>query len=58
MAKFRGSSCLKDCSGHRAGYSYYMSGGRKRNPKAPSFNKGMKIGVKALKARAKRKRKK
>lgn len=57
MAKFRGSKCLKDCGGHRAGYSYYMGGGRKKNPKAPSFNKGMKIGVKALKARNKRKRK-
>ena len=54
--KFRGSACSRDCGGHRAGFKYASGGGRKRSPQSPSFNKGMKIAVKATKARTKRKK--
>ena len=54
--KFRGSNCKTDCGGHRAGFKYASGGGRKRSPQSPSFNKGMKIAVKATKARTKRKK--
>ncbi len=54
--KFRGSNCKTDCGGHRAGFKYKTAGGGKPSPHSPSFNKGMKIAVKATKARAKRKR--
>tara|TARA_R110001606_G_scaffold194631_1_gene342353 strand:- start:4152 stop:4334 length:183 start_codon:yes stop_codon:yes gene_type:complete len=55
--KFRGSSCSKDCGGHKAGFKYATGGGGKKSPASPSFNKGMKIAVKATKARNKRKSK-
>jgi hypothetical protein len=59
MAKFRGSDCLTSaCGGHRAGFKYATGGGGKKSPHSPSFNKGMKIAVKATKARNKRKGKK
>lgn len=57
MAKFRGSTCKTDCGGHRAGFKYATGGGGKKSPHSPSFNKGMKIAVKAIKARKKRKKK-
>lgn len=52
--KFRGSQCKTDCGGHRAGMEYYLKGGRKKSRTSSSFNKGMKIGIKAAKAKAKR----
>jgi hypothetical protein len=55
--KFRGSNCKVDCGGHRAGFRYAERGGRKRSPHSPSFNRGMKIGQKAVKARRQRRRK-
>lgn len=58
MMKFRASDCSVDCGGHKAGFAYATSGGGKKSPHSPSFNKGMKIAVKATKARNKRKKKK
>jgi hypothetical protein len=46
MAKFKGSRCLVDCGGHKAGYSYSKGGGSKTpHRNARSFKKGMKIAV-------------
>lgn len=56
MAKFRNSRCLTDCGGHRAGYRYATGGGRTPSKYSPSFNKGMRIGMKAVKARSKHKK--
>jgi pyrimidine deaminase RibD-like protein len=44
---FLGSTCTKDCSGHRAGYAWSQSkGGRVANsPFSPSFNKGSQLHV-------------
>ena len=44
--QFMGSTCTKDCSGHRAGYEWSKArGGRDANsPWSPSFNKGSAIG--------------
>ena len=58
MAKFRGSACLTDCGGHRAGFRYARSGGRKRSPYSNSFNKGMGIQRGTYKPRAVKKRQK
>ena len=41
MAKYKGSQCKTNCSGHRAGARYHRSGGRTPSPHSPSFNKGM-----------------
>ena len=39
--QFRGSTCTKDCSGHRAGYEWSMrKGGVDAASWSPSFNKG------------------
>jgi len=54
--KYRGATCSVDCSGTRAGFNYGMAGGSKPNPRAASFSRGLRIAKKALKARAKRKR--
>lgn len=54
--KFRGANCITDCGGHRAGFRYAERGGRKRAKRSPSFNRGMRIGIKAVKARRSRKR--
>ena len=54
--KYRGASCTVDCGGHRAGFAYGTRGGRKPAPRSPSFNRGLKMAVKAAKARANRKR--
>ena len=59
MAKrltYRGARCTVDCGGHRAGFSYGNRGGSKPSPKSPSFNRGMRMGIKAAVTRAKRKR--
>jgi hypothetical protein len=37
---FLGSECTKDCSGHRAGYSWFKTKQRDPNSHSPSFNKG------------------
>ena len=58
VPKFRGSTCSKDCGGHRAGFAYATGGGRMPNFKSPSFNKGMRMGIKAAATRAARKKKK
>ena len=55
--KFRGANCKIDCGGHRAGFRYAERGGRKKSKYSSSFNRGMRIGIKAVKARRKRKRK-
>ena len=49
MAKYYGSDCSQDCSGHKAGYRYVKGGGRKINSKSPSFSRGMRIAQKHLK---------
>jgi hypothetical protein len=49
MAKYYGSDCTSDCSGHKAGYRYVKRGGRKINPKSPSFSKGMRVAQRHLK---------
>lgn len=48
--QFMGSTCTKDCSGHRAGYNWSKArGGQDANsPYSPSFNKGAAIGKKEL----------
>jgi pyrimidine deaminase RibD-like protein len=48
--QFMGSTCTKDCSGHRAGYAWSKArGGTDANsPYSPSFNKGAAIGKKEL----------
>jgi pyrimidine deaminase RibD-like protein len=45
--QFMGSTCTKDCSGHRAGYAWSKArGGVDANsPFSPSFNKGSAIGT-------------
>jgi hypothetical protein len=37
---FLGSTCTKDCSGHRAGYRWYQQKQRDPQSWSPSFNKG------------------
>lgn len=58
MAKFRGSVCKSDCGGHRAGFRYARSGGRKRSPYSSSFNKGMGIQRGTYKPRIVKKKRK
>ena len=44
--EFMGSTCTKDCSGHKAGYKWSLDrAGRQPNPlsPSPSFNKGAAI---------------
>lgn len=55
--KFRGANCKVDCGGHRAGFRYAERGGRKKSKYSSSFNRGMRIGIKAVKARRKRRKK-
>jgi pyrimidine deaminase RibD-like protein len=47
---FMGTQCTKDCSGHRAGYTWSKSrGGQNANsPFSPSFNKGAVIGTQEI----------
>jgi len=52
--EFMGSTCTKDCSGHRAGYKWSMDrGGKQPSPlsPSPSFNKGAAIAAKVRVAR-------
>ena len=56
MAKYRGSQCKTDCSGHRAGARYVSGGGRTLTKSSSSFNKGMRIAQPGLKRRGVRTR--
>lgn len=42
---FLGSTCTRDCSGHRAGYAWSQARGGVKVPNSwsPSFNKGAKL---------------
>jgi hypothetical protein len=42
---FKGSPCTVDCSGHRAGYEWWLR--KRRNPMSwsPSFNKGAALAA-------------
>ena len=43
--KFMGSTCTKDCSGHKAGYDWSVKrGGQIAASHSQSFNKGTAIG--------------
>jgi len=42
---FKGSQCTKDCSGHRAGYEWWLRNRRTANSWSPSFNKGAALGA-------------
>jgi len=56
MARYRGSPCKGDCSGHRAGARYARNGGRTLTRSSSSFNKGMRLTQKSLKRRGVRTR--
>jgi len=56
MAKYRGSQCKGSCKGHRAGARYARIGGRTLTRSSSSFNSGMRITQRLLKARGKRTR--
>ena len=56
MAKYKGSQCITDCSGHRAGARYARRGGRSLTFSSPSFNKGMRLEQAAIKKKGKRTR--
>ena len=45
--QFLGSTCTKDCSGHRAGYAWSQRKGGQvaQSPFSPSFNKGSQLYV-------------
>lgn len=47
---FHGSTCTKDCSGHRAGFEWNKArgGASPCDSKSPSFNKGCNIATKQL----------
>lgn len=49
MAKYKGSQCKTDCSGHRAGARYTRGGGRTLTRSSSSFNNGMRLEQKSLK---------
>lgn len=54
--KYRGSTCLGDCGGHRAGARYARSGGRTLTRSSASFNAGMRIEQKRMKNTGKKTR--
>ena len=56
MAKYRGSPCKSNCAGHRAGARYARGGGRTLTRSSSSFNNGMRITQRVLKAAGKRTR--
>jgi hypothetical protein len=56
MATYRGSTCKGACDGHRAGARYARIGGRTLTRSSSSFNKGMRITQRQLKAKGKRTR--
>lgn len=47
---FMGSTCTKDCSGHRAGYAWSQARGGQdaKSPWSPSFNKGSSIATQEI----------
>jgi hypothetical protein len=50
MAKYKGSQCKWNCEGHMAGESYAQNGGRLLTKSSSSFNNGMRIAQRELKA--------
>lgn len=42
---FRGSQCTADCSGHRAGYEWWLNKRRMPTSWSPSFNKGAALAA-------------
>ena len=56
MATYKGSQCIGDCSGHKAGARYARRGGRSLTFSSSSFNKGMRLEQAAMKAKGKRTR--
>lgn len=43
---FMGSQCIKDCSGHRAGYAWSVARGRRSAASwSNSFNKGAELAA-------------
>jgi hypothetical protein len=50
MAKYKGSQCKWNCEGHMAGEAYVLGGGRLLTKSSSSFNNGMRIAQKDLKA--------
>jgi hypothetical protein len=42
---FKGSECTKDCSGHRAGYEWWLRKRKNPNSWSPSFNKGAALAA-------------
>jgi len=56
MAKYKGSQCKSNCAGHRAGARYVRGGGRTLTRSSSSFNKGMRLTQRTLKAAGKRTR--
>jgi hypothetical protein len=56
MATYRGRQCKTDCSGHRAGASYFRKGGRALTRTSSSFNGGMRASQQRVKAAGKRTR--
>lgn len=56
MATYRGSPCKGNCDGHRAGARYARMGGRTLTRSSSSFNNGMRIEQKRMKAKGKRTR--
>jgi hypothetical protein len=56
MATYSGYRCKTDCSGHRAGAAYVRRGGRSLTRSSSSFNRGMRIQQRRLKARGTRTR--
>ena len=53
MAKYYGSKCKGDCSGHKAGARYVRRGGRKLTRTSASFNRGMRTAQRQLKNKGK-----
>ena len=50
--EFMGSTCTKDCSGHKAGYKWSLDrGGTQPSSNSASFNKGAAIAAKVRIAR-------
>jgi len=50
--EFMGSTCTKDCSGHKAGYKWSLDrSGRQPSSNSPSFNKGAAIAANVRVAR-------
>ena len=56
MAKYYGSQCKTDCSGHKAGARYTRGGGRTLTRSSSSFNSGMRVAQKQKKKKGTRSR--